>query len=496
MYSTNMKDCEKYCSCKAALARRAAKSNVLPGKAHHWLRQYGMAPIACIVIVIIFTSLAPPSIRAGWSTSQWIDSRSGEARLYDIEQMGYRFYRIADSVRFYNGILKSSTSFPSFYIDYCPFDPQPERYYRLTDLVDIKGDTSMLALFEGVDCSIDGGLAKVYRCSDKGSLEHLFTMGACNPTGFREAALVGCSRFPAQIFMAYEANKFLYKSSDAGTSFRQWAIAPYFSKSSPDSECGTTYFSGILAVAPFDTNTVYVSGYGSGDLNTEYLYRTTDNGASWDIVFSFPLQRSSFSNSFRRERLYFNPGQSGHVCLRLDSALYRSTDGGTSWSMIWEGRPIHSVSISDWIAIGCDSGTVMRWDGSKKWQYEYQVNNTPVIGLVYTPWWMIVATSTGACEVYQLLDVSSETTPKQTAFAYPNPFSEEIRIQSPSATAFYDLVIVDVFGRPVYNVGKLSPGSSITWPGIDEAGKKVAPGMYACVWHCSTKIIRQLVIKQ
>jgi len=104
-----------------------------------------------------------------------------------------------------------------------------------------------------------------------------------------------------------------------------------------------------IAVHPEDSDTVYVCAMGQlWSANPERgVYKTTDGGSNWDLVFSIdedtgcadldmdpqePRILYAAMWQFRRFPDYFTSGGPG-------SGLYRSTDGGENWAELTEGFP-------------------------------------------------------------------------------------------------------------------------------------------------------------
>ncbi|MBO0681957.1 MAG: hypothetical protein J2P45_02275 [Candidatus Dormibacteraeota bacterium] len=108
-----------------------------------------------------------------------------------------------------------------------------------------------------------------------------------------------------------------------------------------------------LAVDPQDANRVLV-GTPSG-----HLYRSTQGGASWDLVGS-GLGRGVLT-------LAFDPSHQGTVLAGTrGGGIWRSVDGGTSWSRDagTEGRTVRSFVLGSPLAVaGTDTGVLVSSQG-------------------------------------------------------------------------------------------------------------------------------------
>jgi photosystem II stability/assembly factor-like uncharacterized protein len=86
-----------------------------------------------------------------------------------------------------------------------------------------------------------------------------------------------------------------------------------------------------LAVNPFKSNEIYLGTRGNG------LWRSSDYGATWGQISSFPIAFST--DQVGIEFVRFDPNKTGVVYAAVfASGLYRSTDGGATWALI-PGQP-------------------------------------------------------------------------------------------------------------------------------------------------------------
>jgi photosystem II stability/assembly factor-like uncharacterized protein len=86
-----------------------------------------------------------------------------------------------------------------------------------------------------------------------------------------------------------------------------------------------------LAVNPFKSNEIYLGTRGNG------LWRSSDYGATWGQMSSFPI--ASSTDQVGIEFVRFDPNHVGVVYAAVfASGLYRSADGGATWGLV-PGQP-------------------------------------------------------------------------------------------------------------------------------------------------------------
>lgn len=141
----------------------------------------------------------------------------------------------------------------------------------------------------------------------------------------------------------------IYKSTDAGATWQHMGL--------PD-----TGHIGRIVVDPDDADTVYVAALGHlySDNPERGLYRTTDGGASWDLVLTDVIEPSrGLDNETTRHigvvDVVMHPTDSDTLYAAAydkvrtpwtfnkagpGSRMYRTTDGGDNWTMLEGGLPM------------------------------------------------------------------------------------------------------------------------------------------------------------
>jgi photosystem II stability/assembly factor-like uncharacterized protein len=125
--------------------------------------------------------------------------------------------------------------------------------------------------------------------------------------------------------------KFISETTAIATSGVNGTVSSYGVYLSNDSGLTWTQLSSMAGITLYDTsvisaNTIYVS---SGAIATatsavsEFVYKTTNGGSSWDLVFNQQgIQNQNLSIGFRDENNGFISGSSG---------TFRTSNGGVSW---------------------------------------------------------------------------------------------------------------------------------------------------------------------
>lgn len=133
--------------------------------------------------------------------------------------------------------------------------------------------------------------------------------------------------------MKYESSKWqmvFYKSTDSGVNWTPTII-----------HGGDYSTSWGLAIDPSDLNTIYVCGYErTSDTTYSLLYKSADGGSSFtDIADDFPTGR--YLNS-----VGVHPTNSNIVYAGATSGIYRSTDAGNSWTLVFSSASYNFCMIS------------------------------------------------------------------------------------------------------------------------------------------------------
>jgi len=100
----------------------------------------------------------------------------------------------------------------------------------------------------------------------------------------------------------------------------------------------TNYDTRIIQIFSTDNNTVYAVGF---DGNNDAVYKSTDLGNNWDIIYN-----SSFQNL---NCVFFLDSETGFVGGDYWRKIHKTTDGGTSWTLLdsASGGRINSIYFLD-----------------------------------------------------------------------------------------------------------------------------------------------------
>jgi photosystem II stability/assembly factor-like uncharacterized protein len=162
---------------------------------------------------------------------------------------------------------------------------------------------------------------------DSASLQHFRwrNVGPANMGG-RITDVAGIP-WPSRTFYVSTAAGGVFKSTNAGTSFR--AVL----------DTARIASGGSLAIAPSDTNTVY---FGTGEQNSRNtispgggLYKTTDGGRSWKFMGLAETQQIGRIIVHPRDPNTVYVAALGHAWgPNPERGLYKTTDGGTTWKLV------------------------------------------------------------------------------------------------------------------------------------------------------------------
>ena len=150
------------------------------------------------------------------------------------------------------------------------------------------------------------------------------TIGPANHQG-RVVDVAGIP-WPSRTFYVASAGGGLWKTTNAGTSFR-----PVFENEHVSS-------GGMIAIAPSDTNTVY---YGTGEPNSRNsmspgngVFKSTDGGKSWQSVGLQATQHIGRIVVDPRNKDVVYVAALGHAWgANKERGLYKTTDGGKTWTL-------------------------------------------------------------------------------------------------------------------------------------------------------------------
>ena len=195
----------------------------------------------------------------------------------------------------------------------------------------------------------------------------------------------------------------------------------------------------------------YVNQYEA--IRYNYISRTNDGGKTWHL-FELANQEALIDTSIYMSDFYFIDKLSGwalgqrintKVYPRVDNQnlVYKTTDGGYNWEIIWEDEPqtkrfLISISFRDslfGIASGKEAVLMLTTDGGKSWQDISEKNLSPdarggrVVQRVAfagdNP--IIAAFGDGILKGYYSTSISDKIESKDNI--YPNPASDFITIQ-------------------------------------------------------------------
>jgi len=244
---------------------------------------------------------------------------------------------------------------------------------------------------------------------------------------------------------------------------------------------------------------VYASGFGA-------VIRSLDQGATWEAIMSGLPTIDLFPE------LEADPSVPGHVLVAHggywdpdspENGLYESFDGGVSWIKILDEKitsiDIHPddsdlVAVCRWSDSSWNQGLSM--DGGTTW-LDWSGDLPP-----YSPGTMFFSTSDQKVYVYSSdrvwatsFDLTSTPTPsalESSLKAYPNPFNPRtklrFRLSEPSSV---NLTIHDPSGRLIATLlreERMGSGAhEREWRGYDDAGQRVASGVYLARIQASTE---------
>jgi hypothetical protein len=104
---------------------------------------------------------------------------------------------------------------------------------------------------------------------------------------------------------------------------------------------------------------------------TNWLYRSPDNGSSWQIVTNQPLVDDFIMSAADPNVLYSGLGTLCDGLPRPPEPMYKSVDGGVTWTVLPAGeglRPLlaHPSESNTLFAVGCDA-PYLSTDGGLSW---------------------------------------------------------------------------------------------------------------------------------
>ncbi len=150
------------------------------------------------------------------------------------------------------------------------------------------------------------------------------------PSGSNYCCLAFDPNHSGTVYVGLQFSDVIYKTTDGGTTWTSVYSGPDY---------------GIynIAVAPYDSNTVYAASYG----NTNGVVKSTDGGATWTAVNSGLSCMGVYA-------VALDPVTPGMVyigvggCSYYPTGVYKSLDGGTSWTAINSGLSntmVHAIMV-------------------------------------------------------------------------------------------------------------------------------------------------------
>lgn len=92
---------------------------------------------------------------------------------------------------------------------------------------------------------------------------------------------------------------------------------------------------------------------GTWDSNTDYIYRSIDNGVTFTPVVNWwPTSTQNLLNGFYS--MIVTPSNQIYAIMNLDNLLFKSTDDGATWTWTTTGVP-HVLSVGDLVSIKIDA---------------------------------------------------------------------------------------------------------------------------------------------
>lgn len=449
------------------------------------------------------------------------ESRSQQWQQFALEHVGslrafyaftsdsgsYDLYVQNDTLLHYSSATQSWDTLQDKSSTFC----MDENHYwtagaRVVDIRRHPRTGDVLALLTGIDCSGHGCYCDLHTISgETGNSRAALSVGSCwiSPQ-FSYGATAWSPVDAQQCFVAYEMSANIYKSSDGGRHFYQWAKAPYAIISHNTFCSSHNSFSDILEPSPFDTNTVFVSGFVESPILQQRLYRTTDNGITWTTLLEYPIPTSISANSSVQRRLFFHPTDRNTLFLQLDDIVYCSINEGLSWQPIIEETNLQSFGMArdhpHILYVTGDSGKIYRSNnGGTHWQkYKAEFTQQPIVGLYVFPSGdtIIAATESGLFLVYDLpVSITDMYEVQEDIRTYPNPFAHSVTITT-GISSNITLTITDIAGRPVWQYSSIHLNEPILWEGIDMEGRNVANGVYRCYLYTAQEVLQTLVVLQ
>lgn len=255
------------------------------------------------------------------------------------------------------------------------------------------------------------------------------------------------------------------------------------------------------------------------------VYRSTDDGATWDSTTMDEYTNIGSENTLLEtaggDSLYAAGWIHGDV---NGGIIWLSLDDGQHWAVADSGLtvgPLRVIRIYDmeetsWGALMCgfqpgpDSVVIVSWDRGASWQSLGVLRGArEVMKLLPIGQSAVLAATAPNGDVFRYeIGVTAVPPPAEEPArfgvaavlgGFPSPFSTAtaVRFQVP-ATGAVELIVVDVQGRRVRTLTReiFGPGvHEVVWDGTSDAGRPVASGVYFLRSKAGGRVTYQRVVR-
>lgn len=235
-----------------------------------------------------------------------------------------------------------------------------------------------------------------------------------------------------------------------------------------------------VAVAPSNSNVVYAAGATS--MTMPWFFKTTSGGPPWDTV-------TTLSGTKDVRCLAVDPGNANTVYAGKPDGLFKSINGGGSWTNTGLSN-LSSIAIDPLtpatVYAATTAGVNVSTTGGGNWTAMNQgLECLTVTDLEIVPGDCIVASTYGGghyrWELNSVVENRSERKAACPLDVGPNPFREQLAITF-AASSGSTMTVYDAGGRRVRRISLGGSGDGgvrrVSWPGDDDAGRSLAPGVY------------------
>ncbi len=385
---------------------------------------------------------------------------------------------------------------------------------RLNDWTNILGGDGFYVIVDPSDPNIvyaesqNGGLAKV-RFLANGNRQVIGATAGIDPSEPRNWS-TPLAMDPVNPQVLYFGTNRLYRTENGAANWT--VISPDLTKQLGVSLLGTLT---TIAVAPTNADVIYV---GTDDGN---VWVTGDYGSTWtDITAGLPMRWVT--------RVAVDPTDENIAYVTFSGLkwqdpqphVFRTDDRGQTWQDISNNLPDAPVnafaidpSYPTALYVGTDIGAFVSLNTGSTWEplgegmppvsvYDFKIYDDG------NERFLIAGTHGRSMYKLDLPDLDPATasndqpTPSSLllAPAYPNPFSETLTVQvSAPPSAAFQVGAYDLLGRRVATLfsgngtGRLQ---SLTWDGTNDAGQRLAAGVYLLRLQAGPDMRSQTVVLQ